>query len=56
MKIKAIGDDEFKERRRKDKQKQSKYYDQHTKEIKELRFGEAVRILSDGNWEPAKSR
>ena len=34
LKIKKIGDDEFKERRRKDKEKQSKCYDQHTKEIR----------------------
>ena len=53
LKIKTTDDDEFKERRRKDEDKQSKYYDQHTKEIKELRSGEAVRMLRDGNWEPA---
>ena len=53
LKIKTIDDDEFKERRRKDKEKQGKYYDQHTEEIKELRSGEAVRMLRDGNWEPA---
>ena len=33
LKIKTIDDDEFKERRRKDKKKQSKDYDQHTKEM-----------------------
>ena len=44
---------EFKERKREDKEKQSKYYDQHTKEMKELRSGEAVRMLRDGKWEPA---
>ena len=53
LKIKTIDDDKFKERRRKDKEKQSKYYDQHTKEKKELRSGEAVRMLRDGKWEPA---
>ena len=53
MKIKTIDDDEFKGRRRKDKEKQGKYYDQHTEEIKELRSGEAVRMLRDGKWEPA---
>ena len=52
LKIKTIDDDEFKERRRKDKEKQGKYYDQHTEEIKELRSGEAVRMLRDGKWEP----
>ena len=44
LKIKTIDDDEFKERRRKDKDEQSKYYDQHTKEIKELRSGETVSV------------
>ena len=53
LKIKSIDDDEFKERRRKDKEKQSKYYDHCTKEMKELRFGEAVRMLRDGKWKPA---
>ena len=53
MRIKTIYDDEFRERRRKDKEKQSKYYDQHTKEKRELRSGEAVRMLRDGKWEPA---
>ena len=48
LKIKAIDDNEFKERR-KDKERQKKYYDQHTKEMKELRYGENV----DGKWEPA---
>ena len=33
FKIKTIDNDEFKESRRKDKKKQSKYYDQHTKEM-----------------------
>ena len=41
LKIKTIDDNEFKRGRRKDKEKQSKYYDQHTKEMKELRSGEA---------------
>ena len=45
LKIKTIDDDKFKERRMKDKEKQSKYCDQHTKEMKELRSGEAVRML-----------
>ena len=53
LKIKTIDDDQFKERRRKYKEKQSKYYDQHTKEMKELRYGEAVRMLRDGKWESA---
>ena len=53
LKIKTIDDDEFKERRLKDKEKQSKYYDQHTKEVKEFRSGEAVRMLRDGKWKPA---
>ena len=33
--------------------KQNKYYDQHTKEMKELRSGEAVRMLRDWKWKPA---
>ena len=37
----------IKERRRKEKEKQSKYYDQYTKEMKELRQGEVLRILTD---------
>ena len=53
LKIKTIHDYEFKERRRKDKEKQRKYYDQHTKEMKELRYGEAVKMLRDGKWKPA---
>ena len=53
MKIKTISDDEFKEKRRKYKDKQSKYYDERTKEMKALRYGEAVRLLRDGKWEPA---
>ena len=53
LKIKTIDDDDFKERRRNDKEKQSKYYDQHTKEMKELRSGEAMRMLRDGKWKPA---
>ena len=53
LKIKTIDNDEFKERRRKDKEKKSKCYDQHTKEMKKLRFGEAVRMLRDEKWEPA---
>ena len=48
LKTKTIDDDEFKERRRKDKEKQSKYYDQHTKVMKELRYGKAVKMLRDG--------
>ena len=43
----------FKEKRRKEKEKQSKYYDQHTKEMKELRSGEVVRMLTDEKWKPA---
>ena len=35
LKIKINDDDEFKERRRKDQEKQSKYYDQHPKEMKQ---------------------
>ena len=53
LKIKTIDDDEFKEKRRKDKDKQSKYYDERTKEMRALRYGEAVRILRVGKWEPA---
>ena len=34
--------------------KQSKYYDRDTNEMKELRFGQAVRMLRDGKWVPAK--
>ena len=52
LKIKAIDDNEFKERR-KDKERQKKYYDQHTKEMKDwiwkIGYGENV----DGKWEPA---
>ena len=36
-----------------EKEKQSKYDDQHTKGRKELRRGEAVRMLRDGKLEPA---
>ena len=50
---KTINADKLKERRRKDKEKQIKYYYQHTKEMKRLRYGETVRILRDGKWEPA---
>ena len=39
----------FKEKRRKEKEKQSKYDDQYTKEMKELRSGEVVRMLTDEN-------
>ena len=53
LKIKTIDHDEFKDRRKKDEEKQSKYYDQHTKKMKELRSGEAMRMLRDGKWEPA---
>ena len=51
--IKTIDDDKFKETRRKHKEKQSKYYNQHIKEMKELRSGEAVGMLRDRKWEPA---
>ena len=34
--------------------KQSKYYDRDTNEMKEFRFGQAVRMLRDGKWLPAK--
>ena len=53
LRIKTIDDDEFRERRRKDKEKQSKYYDQHTTKMKELRSGKAVRMLRDRKWESA---
>ena len=53
LKIKTISNDEFKEKRRKYKDKESKYYDERTKEMKALRYGEAVRLLRDGKWEPA---
>ena len=36
LKIKTTNDDEFKEERMKNKEKQSKYYDQHTKKMKSL--------------------
>ena len=36
LKIKTTNDDEFKEKRRKNKEKQSKYYDQHTKKMKSV--------------------
>ena len=39
----------FKEKRRKEKENQSKYDDQYTKEMKELRSGEVVRMLTDEN-------
>ena len=48
LRIKTIDDDEFRERRRKDKEKQSKNFDQHTTKMKELRSGKAVRMLRDG--------
>ena len=36
-----------------EERKQNKYYDQHTKEMKELRSGKAVRMLRDWKWKPA---
>ena len=51
--VKTIDDNEFKERRGKDKKKQCKYYDQHTKVRKDLRYGEVVRKLRDAKWIPA---
>ena len=51
--VKTIDDNEFKERRGKDKKKQCKYYDQHTKVRKDLRNGEVVRKLRDAKWIPA---
>ena len=52
LKMKTVDNDELKEIRRKDKEKQSKYYDQNTKEMKELRSGKGVRMLRDRTWEP----
>ena len=52
LKMKTVDNDELKEIRRKDKEKQSKYDDQHTKEMKELRSGKGVRMLRDRTWEP----
>ena len=52
LKMKTVDNDELKEIRRNEKEKQSKYYDQHTKEMKELRSGKGVRMLRDRTWEP----
>ena len=48
--MKTIDDDEFKKREAKIRKSKASIRI-NTKGMKELRFGEAVRILRDGKWE-----
>ena len=51
--VKSVDNDEFKQRRSDLKGKQKEYYDQHTKELKNLHNGENIRMFRDGKWKPA---
>ena len=50
--VKSVDNDEFKQRSDL-KEKQKEYYDQHTKELKNLHNGENIRMFRDGKWKPA---
>ena len=51
--VKSVDNNEFKQRRSDLKSKQKEYYDQHTKELKNLHSGENIRMFRNGKWKPA---
>ena len=53
LKVKETDNDDFKGRRVKEKEKQSQYYNIHTKVLKELQAKENCRMYKDGKWNPA---
>ena len=50
--VKSVDNDEFKQGSDL-KSKQKEYYDQHTKELKNLHNGENIQMFRDGKWKPA---
>ena len=54
LKIKARTNDEsYFEQRQKNHQNQAKYYDQHSRPLKDLHVGEKVSMLDSKTWKPA---
>ena len=51
--VKSVDNNKFKQRRSDLKSKQKEYYDQHTKELKNLHNGENIQMFRDGKWKPA---
>ena len=54
LKIKARANDEsYIEQRQKNQQNQAKYYDRHSRPLKDLHIGEKVNMLDNKTWKPA---
>ena len=54
LKIKSRADDEsYIEQRQKNQQNQAKYYDQHSRPLKDLPIGEKISMLDCKPWKPA---